>query len=97
MFDQYIKIKPNASNKLVEMSRNDDSTKGKLLDFSDHQKYFKLIGKNLSMQTNTSIPQQDDYKGKLEEEEKQQKYILNFSLDLLIVTEWYKQWNILNL
>ena len=48
---------------------------------------------------NTSIPQKTKFAGKLEEDngatmffiaEKQQKTILNFSLDSLIVTEWYK-------
>ena len=56
----------------------------------------KLIGIDLSRQTNTSIPQQINFVGKLEEDdgatmffiaEKQQKTILNFSLDSLIVTE----------
>ena len=51
-------------------------------------------GIDLSGQTNTSIPQQINFTGKLEEDhgsrnfyftEKLQKTILNFSLDLLIV------------
>ena len=63
---------------------------------SNHQKYYKLIGTVLSRQTNTSIPQQINFVEKLEEDdgatmifiaEKQQKIILNFSLDSLIVTE----------
>ena len=78
------------------MSRNDDYTTGNLLDYLYHQKYYKLIGIDLSRQTNTSIPQQINFVGKLEEDdgatmfsiaEKQQKTILNFSLDSLIVTE----------
>ena len=82
--------------KLIEMSRNDDYTTGNLLDFSYHQNYYKLIGIDLSRQTNTSIPQQINFVGKLEEDdgvtmcfiiEKQQKTNLNFSLDSLIVTE----------
>ena len=77
------------------MSRNNDYTTGYLLDYLYHQ-YYKLIGIDLSKQTNTSIPQQISFVGKLEEDdsptmffiaEKQQKTILNFSLDLLIVTE----------
>ena len=60
------------------------------------QDYYKLIGIDLSRQTNTNIPQQINFTGKLEEDdgavmffiaEKQQKTILNFSLDSLIVTE----------
>ena len=38
------------------MSRNDDYTTGNLLDYLHHKKYYKLIGIDLSIQTNTSIP-----------------------------------------
>ena len=78
------------------MSRNNDYTTGKLLDISYHQNYYKLIGIDLSRQTNTRIPQQINVDGKLEKNdtvtmffiaEKQHKTTLNFSLDLLIVTE----------
>ena len=78
------------------MSKNDDYTTGNLLDYLYHQKYYKLIGLDLSRQTNTNIPQQINFVGKFEEgddakvffiTEKQQKAILNFSLDPLIVTE----------
>ena len=78
------------------MSRNNDYTTGNLLEYFYHQKYYKLISIDLSRQTNTSIPQQINFVGKLEEDdsaimlfiaEKQQKTILNFSLDSLIVAE----------
>ena len=78
------------------MSRNDDYTTGNVLDHLYYQKYYKLIGIDLSRQTNTSIPHQINFTGKLDEDdgttmffisEKQQKTILNFSLDSLIVTE----------
>ena len=78
------------------MSRNDDYATGNLLDYLYHQKYYKLIGTDLLRQTNTSIPQQINFTGKIEEDdgatmffisEKQQKKILNFSVDSLIVTE----------
>ena len=55
-----------------------------------HQKYYKLLGTDLSRKNNTSIPQQINFTGKLEEDdgatmffitEKQQKTILNFSLN----------------
>ena len=61
-----------------------------------HQNYYKLVGTDLPRQTNTSIPQQINFTIKLEEDdaatmslmsEKQQKTVLNFSLDSLIVTE----------
>ena len=68
------------------MSRNNYYTTGNLLDYLYHQKYYKLIGIDLSRQINMSIPQQINFKGKLEEDngatmffivEKQQKSILN--------------------
>ena len=80
------------------MSKNDFYTTGNLLDFSYHQNYYKLIGTNLSRQANTNIPQQSNFIEKLEEDdgarmffiaEKEQKAILNFSLDSLIVKELY--------
>ena len=80
------------------MSKNDFYTTGNLLDFSYHQNYYKLIGTNLSRQANTNIPQQSNFIEKLEEDdgarmffiaEKQQKAILNFLLDSLIVKELY--------
>ena len=61
-----------------------------------HQKYYKLIDIDLFKQTNTSTPKQINFVSKLEEgsgatmvciTEKQQKLILNFSLDWLNVTE----------
>ena len=69
-----------------------------------HQKYHKLIGIDLSRQTNISIPQEINFAEKLEEadgsviffiSEKEQKTILNFSFDSLIVAERYKRWNII--
>ena len=61
-----------------------------------HQNYCKLIGIDLARQTNTSILQKINFTGKLEEDngatmifiaEKQQKTILDSTLDSLIVTE----------
>ena len=78
------------------MSRNNEYTTSNLLDNLYHQNCYKLIGINLSRQKNTSISQQINFTGKLEEDvggtmffiaEKQQKTILSFSLHLLIVTE----------
>ena len=42
-FDQLVKIKKEAYEKLVKMSKKDDYIKGKLLDYSYHQIYHKLI------------------------------------------------------
>ena len=95
-FDQPVKSKEEAYKKLIEMSRNDDYTTGNLLDYLCHQNYYKIIGIDLSRQTNTCVPQQINSTGKLEKHdsatmffiaEKQQKTILNFSLNSLIVTE----------
>ena len=70
-----------------------------LLDYLYHQNYYNLIGIDVSKQLNISIAQQINFLGKLEEDdgatiffvsEKQQKAILNFSLDSLLVIEWYK-------
>ena len=78
------------------MSRNNDYTTGKLRNYLYHQNYYKLIDIDLLRQANTSIAQQINFIGKLEEgngitmlfiAKKQKKTILNFSLDLLNVTE----------
>ena len=56
------------------MSRNDDYATENLLDYLYHQKYYKLIYYqdkdviDLSRQTNSSIPQQINFVGKLEED-----------------------------
>ena len=95
-FDQPVKNKQEAHEKLIEMSRNNDYATGKLFDFSYHQNYYKLIGTDLSRQTNTNIPQEIKFVGKLGEDhgativfiaEKQQKTILNLTLYSVIVTE----------
>ena len=55
-----------------------------------HQNYYEPISIDLSRQANTSIPQQINFTGKVEEDDSatmQQKTIINFSLDSLIVTE----------
>ena len=78
------------------MPINNDYTIRDLLDYLYHQNWYKLIGIDLSRQTNTSISQQILLTGKLEEDEgitmifiavKAEKNILNFSIDSLIVTE----------
>ena len=77
----------NFVKNFVKMSKNNDYT-GSLLDFSYHQNYHKLIGIDLSGETNTSILQQINYVGKLEKDDgatmlfvskNQEKTILNFS------------------
>ena len=61
-----------------------------------HPNYYKLLGINLWGQTNMAIPLQINFIGTLGKDdgvsmffitENQQKITLNFSLDLLILTE----------
>ena len=63
-FDQPVKNKREAYEKLFKMSRNYDFTT-ETLDFSFHQNYYKLIGIDLSRQRNTNSPQQINFTGKL--------------------------------
>ena len=51
------------------MSRNDEYIAENLLDFSYHQNYYKCISTNLSRQINTSILQEINFVGKLEEDD----------------------------
>ena len=71
------------------MSRKNDYTTGSLLDYSYYQNYYKLINIDLSKQTNTNISQQINFIGAkmFLIAEKQQKTILNFSLDLSYLTD----------
>ena len=78
------------------MTRNDDYRTGDLSGYFYYEKYYKLTNIDLSRQTNLSIPQQINFVGKLEKDDdatmlfiagEQQKTILIFSLNSLIVTE----------
>ena len=51
----------------MEILRNKDYTTRNLLDFSYHQSYHKLIGTDLTRQTNTTVPQKVNFQEKLEE------------------------------
>ena len=90
------KKKQEAYEKLVEMSRSNDYSNGNLLDFLYHQNFYKSIGTGLSRQRNTAISQQINFTWKFGKNdggtmfcvaEYQQKPILKFSLDSLIVAE----------
>ena len=90
-FDQPVKNKQEVHEELIEISRNDNYIAENLLVFSYHQNYYKLIGIDLSRQTNRSIP---NFVGKLQEDdgatmffidEKQHKTILKFSLNSLFI------------
>ena len=62
-FDQPVKNKQDAYEKLIKMSRNDGYTTENLLDYLHHQKDYKLIGIYLLTQRNTSIPQLINFAG----------------------------------
>ena len=51
------------------MSRNDEYIADNLLDISYHQNYYKCIGIDLWRQINTSILQEINFVGKLEEDD----------------------------
>ena len=63
-FDQPVKNKQGAYEKLVEMSKNDDYATGNLLHYLYHQNYYKPIGIALSGQLNTTTLQQINFTGK---------------------------------
>ena len=80
--------------KLNQMSIKDGYRTENLLDFLYHQNYYKLIGIDLSRQTNTIIPQQTSFTGKLIGRRLWCDNVFlflkrKFSLDSLIVTEQY--------
>ena len=64
-----VKRKQEAYDKIIEMSKNGDYKTGNLLGYLYHQKYFKLIDRYLPRQTNTSISQQINFVGKLEQDD----------------------------
>ena len=67
-FDQLVKIKREAYEKLIEISRNYGYTTGNLLDYLYHQDFYKLIGIDLSRNKNKNIPQQINFTGQLEDD-----------------------------
>ena len=95
-FEQPVKNKQGTYEKLIEMSKMmiiQQEIYYFEIDYLYHQNHYKIIGVDLSRQTNISIPQKINFTGNLEEDdgatmffiaEKQQKTILNFSLDSLI-------------
>ena len=66
-----IKNKEEAYEKIIEMGRNNDYTKGKLLDYQYFSKYYKLIAIVLSKQTeleNPDLKQQINFISRLDED-----------------------------
>ena len=55
-----------SSEKIIEMSKNNDYTTGNLLDFAYIKQNYRLIAIDLSKQTKLRDPQQINFVGKLE-------------------------------
>ena len=68
-FDQPVKSKQEAYEKLIQMSKDYDYATGNSLDYLYHQKYYNLIATDLSRQKNMRISQQINFAGKLEEDD----------------------------
>ena len=65
-FDQAVKKKQEAYEKLVKMSGDNDSTTGNLLDYLYYHKHYKPIGIDLSRQKNKVFLKKHNFTGKLE-------------------------------
>ena len=70
-FDQPVKNKQEAHEKLVEISRIKDYTTGNFLGYLYYESYYKLI-----RQINTSIHQQIHFTGTLEENDGATMFLL---------------------
>ena len=92
-FDLPIKTEKEAYEEIIDISRNNEYTTGKLLDYDYFKKYYKLIAIDLSKeqvsQENEDLIQQINFIGKLEEAanvfiviEKKENTILEFSQNL---------------
>ena len=92
-FDLPIKTEEEAYEKIIDISRNNECTRGNLLDYDYFKKYYKLIAIDLSkqqvLQENENLVQQINFIGKLEKAanvfiiiEKKENTILEFSQNL---------------
>ena len=102
-FDLPVKTEEEASEKIINISRNNEYTTGNLLDYDYFKKHYKLIAIDLSkqqvLQENEDLIQQINFIGKLEEAanvfiiiEKKENTMLEFSQNLANVI--YKKWKI---
>ena len=67
-FDQPVKSKQEAYEKLIEMSRNNEYTTGNLLDFSYHQNHYRVNDIDLSRQKKYEYSLTNQCYRKLEED-----------------------------
>ena len=68
-FDQPVKNKQKVHRRHIEISRDHDYSRRNLLDSSYYLIYYKRFGIDLSRQKYTSIPQQNNFTGKLEDDD----------------------------
>ena len=61
-----VKNEEEASEKIIDMSNNNNYTTGNLLDFACYKENYKLIAIDLSKQTKIKDPQQINFIGKIE-------------------------------
>ena len=88
-FDLPIKTEKEAYEEIIDISRNNEYTTGKLLDYDYFKKYYKLIAIDLSkeqvLQENEDLIQQINFIGKSNVFiviEKKENTILEFSQNL---------------
>ena len=92
-FDLLIKTEEEAYEKIIDISRNNEYTRGNLLDYDSFKKHYELIAIDLSKQQalkeNEDLIQQISFIGKLKEAanvfiiiEKKENTILEFSQNL---------------
>ena len=70
-FEIAVKNKEQTYEQIIEMSKNNDYTKGNLLDYKYFSKHYKLIATDLSKQIeleNLDLKQQINFIGRLEED-----------------------------
>ena len=87
-FDLPVKNESETSEKVIDMSNNNDYTTGNLLDFAYFKENYKLIAIDLRKQTKLKDPQQINFIGKLDKDngatmffiiEKSEETTFNFS------------------
>ena len=69
-FDLSVKNEEEAYEKIIEMCKNNDHTTGNLLDFAYFKENYKLTAIDLSNQTKLKDPQQFNFIGRLEGQDK---------------------------
>ena len=70
-FDLQIKNEEEAYEKIIDMSNNNNYMAGNLLDFACYKENYELIAIDLSKQTEIKDPQEINFIGKIEEQNKE--------------------------